>query len=69
MHIVWGVLIMAAGLFLLVGGLLRSDFFIYRLLIARSKMLWGKHVYRFHQVVGAIIVVLGVLWAGGFIFD
>jgi hypothetical protein len=67
MHIVWGVLIMAAGLFLLVGGLLRSDFFIYRLLIARSKMLWGKHVYRFHQVVGAMVIVFGLLVALGYI--
>ena len=69
MRLVWGVLIMAAGLFLLVCGLLRSEFIIYRLMVYRAKILWGENAHRFLQVSGAIIVVLGVLWAVGFIFD
>jgi len=63
MHILWGSLIMSAGLFLLVCGSLRSNFFIYRLLVARSKILWGQHVYRFHQITGVIVIIFGVLVA------
>jgi hypothetical protein len=68
MHVLWGILMVAAGLFLLVCGTLRSEFIIYRLLVARSKMLWGEYTHRFHQVAGAIIIVLGVLWALGYIW-
>jgi len=31
MHLLWGILTVLAGLFLLVCGRLKSDFFIYRL--------------------------------------
>jgi hypothetical protein len=58
---------MAAGLFLLVCGSLKSDFTIYRVLVARSKILWGQHVYRFHQVTGVIVIVFGALVALGYI--
>ena len=58
----------AAGLFMLVCATLKSEFLIYRLLVYRSKMLWGENVHRFHQVAGAIIIVLGVLWAVGYIW-
>jgi hypothetical protein len=63
MHIVWGALIAAAGLFLLVCASLRSEFVVYRLLVARSKMLWGENVHRFYQIVGMIVIVFGVLVA------
>jgi uncharacterized membrane protein YkgB len=66
MHLLWGILIALAGLFLLVCGRLKSDFFPYRLMVARSKILWGDNTYRFHQVVGAIIIVVGVLVATGY---
>ena len=57
----WGVLMIAVGLFMLISGLLKSDFIIYRLMAARSKLLWGENVHRFYQAVGAIIIVLGTL--------
>ena len=63
MHLLWGILIVLAGLFLIVCGRLKSDFFIYRLIVARSKILWGDNTHRFHQVVGAIVIVVGVLVA------
>ena len=69
MHLLWGILIVLAGLFLLVCGRLRSDFIIYRLIVARSKVLWGDNTYRFHQVVGTIVIVVGVLVATGYIYD
>ena len=67
MHLLWGTLVILAGLFLLVCGSLKSEFFIYRLLVARSKILWGEKTYRFHQVVGIIVIVFGVFIALGYI--
>jgi hypothetical protein len=67
MHLLWGILIALAGLFLLVCGRLKSDFLIYRLIVARSKILWGDNTYRFHQIAGAIVIVVGVLVAVGYI--
>ena len=67
MHILWGSLIMAAGLFMLVCASLKSEFIIYRLLVARSKMLWGENVHRFHQITGTMVIVFGALVALGVI--
>jgi hypothetical protein len=67
MSVLWGILIVMAGLFLLICGSLKSDFIIYRLLVYRSKMLWGEHVHRFHQIAGVIVIVVGVLVALGYI--
>jgi hypothetical protein len=55
-----------AGLFLLICGRLKSDFLIYRLMVARSRILWGDNTHRFHQIVGAIVIVVGVLVAIGY---
>jgi len=67
MPILWGILIVIAGLFLLICGSLKSEFFIYRLLVARSKILWGENTHRFHQIAGGIVIVFGVLVALGYI--
>jgi hypothetical protein len=67
MHIVWGIMIMAAGLFMLICGSLKSKFIIYRLMVARSKILWGENVHRFHQITGAIVIVFGALVTLGYI--
>ena len=71
MHIFWGLLMAAAGLFMLVCGTMQSEFIIYRLMVARSRILWGKGdaVHRFYQVSGLIIVILGVLWVVGIIWS
>jgi len=63
MHILWGILIVAAGLFMLVCGRLKSEFIIYRLLAARSRILWGENVHLFYQVAGAVVIVVGILVA------
>ena len=60
MNILYGIMIIIAGFLLLIGGTLKSDFIIYRLMVARSKMLWGKHVHRFYQIVGVIIILFGI---------
>ncbi|WP_442505885.1 hypothetical protein SH528x_004698 [Novipirellula sp. SH528] len=67
MHVLWGCLIVAAGLFMLVCGLRKSDFIVYRLMAARSKILWGEKVHRFYQIVGVIVIVFGALVALRFI--
>ena len=67
MNILWGSLIMAAGLFMLVCASLKSQFIIYRLFVARSKILWGENVHRFHQITGTMVIVFGALVALGYI--
>ena len=67
MQLLWGILIVIAGLFLLICGSLKSNFIIYRLLVYRSKILWGEHVHRFHQIAGVIVIIVGVLVALGYI--
>jgi len=71
MHTLWGIRMIAAGLFMLVGGTLKSEFIIYRLLVARSRLLWGEGdtVHRFYQASGLIVILLGVLWAMGIIWS
>ena len=63
MYVLLGCLVAAAGLFMLICGSKRSDFVIYRLIAARSKLLWGENVHRFYQVVGVIVIVVGALVA------
>jgi len=63
LDILWGILIIFAGLFLTICGTVKSDFIIYRLLVYRSKRLWGEKVHRFYQVVGVIVIVFGLLVA------
>ena len=69
MHIFWGLLMAAAGLFMLVCGTAKSEFIIYRLMVHRSRIFWGQGdaVHRFYQASGLIIIVLGALWALGVI--
>ena len=65
MHILWGSLTAAIGIFMFVSACLKSDLIIYRLLVARSKMLWGENVHKFFQVAGAMVTVFGILLAVG----
>lgn len=57
----WGLLIALCGLFLFLGGLTKSQFTIYRLLVARSKILWGEKAHQFHQVAGILMILFGFL--------
>ena len=67
MHILGGSLMMAVGLFMVVCASLKSQFIIYRLMVARSRILWGEHVHRFLQVAGTMVIVFGALVALGVI--
>ena len=70
MSVIWGLLMAAFGLFMLVSGTIKSDFVVYRLLVSRSRIVWGEGdaVHRFYQVSGLILVVFGALWAAGIIW-
>ncbi len=69
-NMLWGLLMAAAGLFMLVCGTIKSDFIIYRLMVARARVMHGEgdFVHRMHQVFGLIVLALGVLWASGVIW-
>ena len=69
MNMLWGTLMAIIGLFMLVCGTVKSDFVVYRLLVARSRILWGDAVHRFYQVSGLIVAVLGIFWALGVIWS
>ena len=69
MNIFWGVLMAIIGLSMLVCGTMKSDIVVYRLLVARSRILWGDAVHRFFQVSGLIVALLGILWASGAIWS
>jgi hypothetical protein len=66
MSLLWGTLTVLAGLLLLVGGTLKREFPIYRFLVYRSKILWGDHVYRFHQISGVLVILFGLLMLLGY---
>lgn len=70
MQILWGTLMSAIGMFMLVCGTLKTEFIVYRLLVARSRTALGEGdaVHRFYQLVGIILIVLGILWALGMIW-
>ncbi len=59
----WGILMVVIGLLLTIGGWTESQFWLYRLLVARSKMLWKDQVHKFYRVVGIIIIIFGIFMA------
>ena len=63
MGIVWGLIIAALGGLFAFWGRTRSEFAVYRLLAARSRLLWGDRVHGFYQVAGALMIVAGILIA------
>jgi hypothetical protein len=67
-NVVWGIVMMVIGVLFVYWGSTQSNFVVYRLLAARSRILWGERVHRFYQVVGAVLAVLGLLWSIGVIW-
>lgn len=62
MNYLWGALILLFGLFMFISALRKSEFIIYRLMVARSKMLWGENVHSFYIVVGVILMGVSALF-------
>jgi hypothetical protein len=67
MNILWGCLVIAAGLFMAICASTKSEFIVYRLMVARSRILWGDKVHRFYQISGATVIAFGALVAFGYI--
>lgn len=63
MGTIWGVAIAAIGVRYVVWGRQRSESGVYRLLVARARILWGERVHGFFQVAGAMMIVVGVVLA------
>ena len=57
----WGGVMIVIGGLMALGGATQSDFVVYRLLAARSRLLWGDHVHAFFIVAGILVAVAGVL--------
>jgi len=65
MQYLWGGLLIAVGAFLFVSAITESDFIVYRILAARSRVLWGEKVHVFYLVAGVLVVIFGALVAAG----
>jgi uncharacterized membrane protein len=65
MVIFWGSLIAAVGLFMLICGITKTNFIVYRLMVARSRVLWGEKVHVFYQIAGLLVIIFGTLFALG----
>ena len=67
MLLFWGLLIAAIGVCFFTCGRRQSHFMVYRLLAARSQLIWKKNVHKFYQVVGALLTIFGILLAAGYV--
>lgn len=67
MSYLWGMMMILIGLFVTISGTIKSDFIVYRMFVARSKIMWGDHVHRFYQVVGIVIMIFGAVIALGYV--
>jgi hypothetical protein len=65
MNYLWGSLMALMGVFLLVSALKKSEFIIYKLFVARAKLLWGDNVHSFLVVVGVILIGLSSMFFFG----
>lgn len=57
----WGIVMIVIGGLIALGGVTQSDFVVYRLLAARSRLLWGDRVHAFFVVAGILVAFAGVL--------
>ncbi len=61
----WGYVMMAVGVFFLTCESTRSEFVLYQLCVANSRLLWGNNVHRFFQCLAAGFIILGGLRVAG----
>lgn len=65
MNFVLGSIMALIGFLMFLGALTKSNFIVYRLLVARSKILWGDNVHTFLGVSGVVIMALSSLFFFG----
>ena len=56
-----GVLVAVFGALLVIAALTRTEFVLYRLVVARSRVLWKNRVHGFHVVAGTMCIIAGIL--------
>ncbi|OYT58181.1 hypothetical protein B6U71_04915 [Euryarchaeota archaeon ex4484_178] len=66
---IFGIVFILIGLFLLISGALKRRSGVYRLMTARSSLLWGKNVHGFYMAIGLILIILGILVSLGMIWQ
>jgi hypothetical protein len=62
MNYVYGAITIFIGIFFVISAFMESEFIVYRILTARSKLLWKDNVHQFYKVVGIILVLVGLLF-------
>jgi hypothetical protein len=65
MNYLWGRITLVFGVFFLVCAFKKSEFIVYRILTAQSRILWGENVHGFYKVVGAALIVVAALFFVG----
>ncbi|TWU16462.1 hypothetical protein Poly21_36670 [Allorhodopirellula heiligendammensis] len=61
------IAMIAIGLLMFLGGYTKSESTVYRMLVARSRPLWGSNVHVFYVVSGLLVACVGVLMSFGFL--
>ena len=62
MNYVFGTIFIIIGLFFIISAYKKSEFIIYKILIARSKLLWKDNVHNFYKIVGLLFIIFGILY-------
>jgi len=65
MNYVYGSIMIVLGLFFTISAFMESEFIVYKILTARSKLLWKDNVHHFYKVVGVLIAIFGLLFIIG----
>ena len=63
MNLAWGLILALIGVLFVIWGRTRSDFLVYRLLVARSRGLWGDRVHGVYQFSGVLMIVVAAITA------
>jgi hypothetical protein len=64
-QVIAGAAFILFGLFFAVCATIKSEFIVYKMFYYRSEMCWKEHTYRFHQIIGCILTLLGCLAIAG----
>ncbi|QDT11027.1 hypothetical protein [Planctomycetes bacterium K23_9] len=67
MQSIWGIAMVIVGLSMAVGGFMKSEFIVYRVLAMRSRPLWGDNVHIFYVISGLMVAAFGVLFSLGIV--
>lgn len=61
MHIIIGILMFAAGVYLILCAIKRSGSPIYRRIIGKSIKAFGSEVHRNYAIIGLVIAIIGLI--------